>query len=426
MRTSDNTMHHREINPSSATLNELIIKLVKPIRCSGFAKKAGLFGGYRLNQLPHVLISFTALLLVFTSGHIAFAAPINPVELITRYDQTINKLERTIGAAKAHRTALIERMDALGNNLKNIETATSKTNVKNPSLVTELRQLKLDLARIDIQLQENKSELEQQMENTKNLPIPGVLADALADRTALAQHRALALSQYRIHLKKKKIEDIASKKLTLKSAIDATASRTDAVTSSIQKLTDQQEILVRDRQNLEEKFTSLSADIVRQQDRIERMTKRRHMLQDNTEESVKFSQFRGALPDPTEGTLLKRYAEPKAEGLLQWGGILVKAPLGQEIEAIFDGEVVFVGEIRGLGNVAIIDHDMEFMTLYGMAELLVIEEKQTVIAGQVIGTVGESVGNEASALYFEVRHNAETVNPEDWLSMQLITSDSVE
>ena len=61
-----------------------------------------------------------------------------------------------------------------------------------------------------------------------------------------------------------------------------------------------------------------------------------------------------------------------------------------------------------------------------MAELLIVAEQQNVIAGQVIGTVGESVGDEASALYFEVRHNAETVNPEDWLSMQLISSDPTE
>ena len=248
----------------------------------------------------------------------------------------------------------------------------------------------------------------------------------MADRKALEHHRELALWQYRIHLKKRKIESISSQKAELVSVINTTKSRTDAMRTSIRKLAAKQQSINIDKLSLEESFSGLSADIVRQQDRLERMNARRRILLDDPEISLNFSKFRGFLPDPTEGILYKRYAEPKAEGLLKWEGILIKAPLGQEIEAIFDGKVVFAGKIQGLGNVVIIDHDMDFMTLYGMAELLVIEEQQDVIAGQVIGTVGESVGNDASALYFEVRHSAEPVNPEDWLSMQLISSDPTE
>lgn len=382
-------------------------------------------GGEVQQLLPKCQTVFL-ILAAFVPGQSVTAGTLNHEDLLGRYDTTISKLERTIGTAKAHRTALIERMDALGNNLKNVETAADKTNVKNPAQESELKQLQLDLEEIESLLHTKRSELQQQQNNAAELPVPGVLADALADTTALEHHRALALWQYRIHLKKRKIAAISNQKDELLTEIQTTNSRNNAVRQSMQKLTEQQKLLVKRRQSLEEKFTLLSADIVRQQDRIERMRKRRHTLQETPVNSMKFSKFQGSLPDPTEGTLYKRYAEPKAEGLLKWEGILVKAPLGQEIEAIFDGEVVFVGEIQGLGNVAIIEHDMDFMSLYGMAELLVVEEQQTVIAGQVIGTVGESVGNDASALYFEVRHNAETVNPEDWLSMQLISSDLTE
>lgn len=371
-------------------------------------------------------LSLIAMLLTAISLQHAAASPITHKELIDRYNETISKLERSISTAKAHRTALIERMETLGSDLKNLKTASDKTNVKNPSLQNELEQLKLDLAKIEILLQNKKAELTQSQEKAAELPIPGVIADALADTTALEHHRAIALWQYRIHLKKRKIEAITSEKSELLTALNTTSDLNDTIQTSIQKLTDKQQSLIKDRQKLEEKFTFLSADIVRQQDRIERMSNRLTLLKDTPDTSLEFDRHQGSLPDPTEGTLYRRYAEPKAEGLLKWEGILVKAPLGQEIEAIFDGQVVFAGKIQGLGNVAIIDHDKDFMSLYGMAELLVIEEKQTVIAGQVIGTVGESVGNDASALYFEIRHNAETVNPEDWLSMQLISSELTE
>lgn len=374
--------------------------------------------------LSTVVLAIAYLLTVSTQ--VTAAASINADELIRLYERTITTLERSIGTAKAHRTALIEQMDALGSNLRNVETAAIKTNVKNPSLQRELDQLNVDLSKIEKRLQQKEQELKQQQERSSQLPVPGIMADALADESALKYHRELALWQYRLHLKKRKIAAISNQRTELLGAIGKTTSRNDAIRHSIEKLSAQRESLTNERQTLEERFADLSVDIVRKQDRIERMNARKRRLINNSAKTLDFSRVRGSLPDPVTGTLYKRFTEPKAEGLLQWEGILVKAQLGQEIEAVFDGRVVFVGEIQGLGKVAIIDHDQEYMSLYGMAELLVVEESQTVIAGQVIGTVGESAGIDTSALYFEVRHNAETVDPEEWLSMQSITSDPVE
>lgn len=377
-----------------------------------------------LSAIRTAVIRCTCILItaLLTCTGSALATTLSHDELIGHYDTTISKIERTIGAAKARRTALIERLDALGTNLKEVETETTTTTVNNPTLEGEIQQLTQELETLESQLRQRQDELTEQRQQGENLPIPGVIADALADDTALQQHRALALWQYRMHLKKQKLAALSDKKSRLQANIDATSARNDTIRTSIQKLTEQQESLSRDRQSIEERFSKISADIVRQQDRVDRMVKRRQSLREDPARSTSFAGFKGNLPDPTEGTLSKSYAEPKAEGLLKWDGILVNAPLGQEIEAIFDGRVVFAGEIQGLGNVAIIEHDTDFMTLYGMAELLVIEEQQTVIAGQVIGTVGESVGNDAPALYFEIRRNAETVNPEEWLSMTAISS----
>ena len=127
------------------------------------------------------------------------------------------------------------------------------------------------------------------------------------------------------------------------------------------------------------------------------------------------------LRDPTSGELRNRYAEPKARGLLKWEGITIAAPLGQQIEAIFDGQVVFADQLQGLGNVAILDHGEGYMSLYGLADFLVVEKDQQVLAGDTIATVGVSPGNDESTLYFEIRHNANTLNPENWLSLERIS-----
>ena len=71
--------------------------------------------------------------------------------------------------------------------------------------------------------------------------------------------------------------------------------------------------------------------------------------------------------------------------------------------------------MQGLGNVAIVDHGEGYMSLYGMADFLIVEPGQIVLAGDTIGTVGTPVGNDESSLYFEIRQNADTLNPADWL-----------
>jgi len=377
-------------------------------------------------KLNRALVLFATFLGLSWGQLVSAANPLIDNNLIDHYDHNISEIERIVGTAKAHRTALIERMDALGKNLTAMELAADKSNVKNPSLQIETEMLELELANVEAQLRTQHDELSQSQTKLQNIPTPGVFADALADITALEHHRALALWGYRIHRNQREISATSKQRDQLIAAIASTSSRTDAMRETLQRLTEQQQSLVRDKKSLESRFSNLSADIVKQQDRVERMRKRKSLLLENPTDSTNFNKFQGILPDPTAGLLYKRYAEPKAEGLLKWGGILVKAPLGQEIEAVFDGKVVFAGQIQGLGNVAIIDHGWDFMTLYGMAELLVIEEQQTVIAGQVIGTVGESVGMKTSALYFEIRHDAETVNPEDWLSLQQIRSNAVE
>ena len=101
-------------------------------------------------------------------------------------------------------------------------------------------------------------------------------------------------------------------------------------------------------------------------------------------------------------------------------GILIEAPLGLPFSAVSDGLVVFADQLQGLGNVVILDHGQGYMTLYGMAELLLVEKDQLVLAGDTVGTIGEYVGADTSALYFEVRHNADAVDPQDWLAMRQI------
>ena len=191
------------------------------------------------------------------------------------------------------------------------------------------------------------------------------------------------------------------------------------ISESIGELQENASKSLESRTRLERELADISSEIVAKQDRISALNERLLRIESNPA-TAHFAAMRHQLPDPVEGNLIRKFSEPKARGLLKWKGILIEAPLGLPFSAVSDGLVVFADHLQGLGNVVIVDHGLGYMSLYGMAELLLVQKDQLVLAGDTVGTVGEYVGADTSALYFEVRHNAVAVDPQDWLTMHRI------
>jgi murein hydrolase activator len=129
-----------------------------------------------------------------------------------------------------------------------------------------------------------------------------------------------------------------------------------------------------------------------------------------------FSQTRHHLPWPIRhARLIQKYHAPIAGGRLHSSGILLKAPEGTPIHAIYAGKVVFAHWLRGYGLLVIIQHGKYYMSLYARAQSLYVKRNDTVKPGQTIATVGNTGGYQTPALYFEIRHNSQAVNPLIWL-----------
>lgn len=69
----------------------------------------------------------------------------------------------------------------------------------------------------------------------------------------------------------------------------------------------------------------------------------------------------------------------------------------------------------GYGNYCIIDHGDGWWTLYGHSEGITVTEGQYVNKGDVLGTIGSTGHSTGPHLHFEVRHNGEALNPEDYV-----------
>jgi lipoprotein NlpD len=92
-------------------------------------------------------------------------------------------------------------------------------------------------------------------------------------------------------------------------------------------------------------------------------------------------------------------------------GVDIAAPAGTPVHAADTGVVVYVGHLRGYGNVVIIEHSDGFVTVYGHDSANMVRAGDRVGRGQVIAQVGNSGRTTGPNLHFEVRHDNLAYNP---------------
>jgi murein hydrolase activator len=127
-----------------------------------------------------------------------------------------------------------------------------------------------------------------------------------------------------------------------------------------------------------------------------------------------FESLRGRLSAPIAGTIAARFGAKRADGPV-WKGMFIKAPEGTDVRAIGPGRIVHAQWMRGWGNMIIVNHGGEYLSIYGFNETLLKHVGDSVKAGEVIASAGSSGGNGESGLYFELRHLGKPIDPAGWV-----------
>ena len=128
-----------------------------------------------------------------------------------------------------------------------------------------------------------------------------------------------------------------------------------------------------------------------------------------------FAALRGKLRLPARGELSNRFGTPREDGGTTWKGLFIRAPQGEEVKAVAPGKVVFSDWMRGFGNLLIVDHGGDYLSIYGNNETLFKQAGENVASGDVLGRVGNSGGNPETGLYFELRHLGKPFDPLSWV-----------
>jgi septal ring factor EnvC (AmiA/AmiB activator) len=121
------------------------------------------------------------------------------------------------------------------------------------------------------------------------------------------------------------------------------------------------------------------------------------------------------LSAPVSGTIAARFGAKRGGDGPSWKGMFIKAPEGTEVRAVAIGRVVHSGWMRGFGNLIIIDHGGDYLSIYANNQTLLKRLGDAVRAGEPIASAGNTGGNEESGLYFELRHLGKAFDPASWV-----------
>ena len=117
---------------------------------------------------------------------------------------------------------------------------------------------------------------------------------------------------------------------------------------------------------------------------------------------------------PIRGRILSQYGA-KNGGLFN-DGINISANMGATVKAAENGVVAYAGnEVKGMGNLIIIQHSDGWMTVYAHLDSMFVRRGSKVSVGQQIGKIGKTGKVDKPQLHFELRKGTKAYNPISYL-----------
>ena len=134
-------------------------------------------------------------------------------------------------------------------------------------------------------------------------------------------------------------------------------------------------------------------------------------------EGLEISDKKGRLKLPLNGPILNKFGRKRVkeyDSYIVYNGINVQAKKGSSVKAVFDGKILYAGELEGYGNLVIVGHGNEYHSLYGHLDDIKVSVDKAVKTGEIIGLSGDSGSLEGEVLYFELRRNGKPIQPLPW------------
>lgn len=338
-------------------------------------------------------------------------------------EQELAQLKVELEQNKQHRRELVSALEAAADNVDNRDARISELQREADLFEAQVDELDQNLNKLQEHVLESERQLARMIQRSRQNHAGDSLQILLQnDDPTRAQRLSVYYTHY-FHVQNAAIND-TREQLELISAAQAEALKSRNWLLHLKKKAGVQRNKFIDQgsnarlslENLEQKLAQQSKGLQALEQEQQRLATLIESLKDSARgASGQFAFDKGRYPFPVSGEITSRFGAKKAGGKLKWTGIEINTPPGSAVRVIADGEIAYADWLQGQGLLVIVDHGDGYMTLYGGNSALAVSQGQWVEHGATIATVGESVGQNLSGAYFEIRHNAKPIDPEAWI-----------
>ena len=356
--------------------------------------------------------------------------------------------------AQQDEQAAREQLDAIGQEIDAMAKRLSATDQARDSAQQELREVETELAQTHQRLDQLQAERRQLADETTQLRQHRERLEGERDAQYAALGQQLAalyrlgptpqlklllnqsdpaeLDRMQAYLnrltqaRQQRLTDIARLDTALVDTEQALAERQTRLDALADELEAQSALLARRTEERRSVVTTLDDRYESEADRLADLSQSREQAEQQLRAiqaelarlaeptpTTHITRTQGDLPWPVQGSITASFQRRNG---VHYNGIVIQASEGTAVTAVHSGRVVFADWMRGFGNLLIIDHGDQIMTLYAHLQQFSARPGQQVSRGDEIGRVGSSGGQASPSLYFEVRHSGEPINPQRWIA----------
>lgn len=356
--------------------------------------------------------------------------------------------------AQQNEQAAREQLDAIGQEIDAMAKRLSATDQARNSAQHELREVETELAQTHQRLDQLQAERRQLADETTQLRQHRERLEGERDAQYAALGQQLAalyrlgptpqlklllnqsdpaeLDRMQAYLnrltqaRQQRLTDIARLDTALVDTEQALAERQTRLDALADELEAQSALLARRTEERRSVVTTLDDRYESEADRLADLSQSREQAEQQLRAiqaelarlaeptpTTNITRTQGDLPWPVQGSITASFQRRNG---VHYNGIVIQASEGTAVTAVHSGRVVFADWMRGFGNLLIIDHGDQIMTLYAHLQQFSARPGQQVSRGDAIGRVGNSGGQSRPALYFEVRRGGEPINPQRWIA----------
>lgn len=244
------------------------------------------------------------------------------------------------------------------------------------------------------------------------------------DHSLLERYKAkineLSLAKERLEKEKEKLAGLIAERTHQEELL--AKSRQDKA-ALLERVNTEKELYQRALDELEAASQKLNATIKNLQNKARALERE---AQKPTTKSTKkkgatgeFTALKGKLEPPVSGTVVSLFGRSHQGkfGINTFqNGIDIKTKTGAQIKAIYDGVVIYSGQLKGYGNLLIVDHGDQYYSLVSRVGEFYKKEGDRVAKGDVVGLAGDEVSLLGEGLHFEIRHGSKPEDPLLWVN----------